>query len=126
MESEQLSTVKLVKEITAKGTELVKKEVELAIAEAKTDLRSELSMVKTLVAAGVAAIVTLNLLLIAAVFGLATVMSPWLAALVLAGVALLVTAALAIVGWRMRVTKPLARTRKTVEEDVQWAKHQIA
>jgi len=126
MESERLSTLELVREITSKGTQLVSKEVELAISEAKSDLRAELDMAKSFAGAAVCAIATLNLLLVAGVLALATAMPAWQAALVFAAVAGAATGALALVGWRKRVTRPLARTRKTLEEDVRWAKQQIA
>jgi len=126
MDAERLPTLELVREITAKGAELVKKEVELAIAETKADLRAELGMVKMLAAAAVGALATLNLLLVAAALALGPVAPPWLAALALAAVAGVVTLLLGAIAWRLRVTRPLARTRKTVEEDVRWAKEQIA
>ena len=31
-----------------------------------------------------------------------------------------------VVGWEYRVTRPLERTRRTLKEDVQWAKEQAA
>jgi hypothetical protein len=33
---------------------------------------------------------------------------------------------LALVGWQQRVSAPLAVTRKTMKEDVQWAKERLA
>jgi len=74
----------------------------------------------------VAALVGLNLLFVAAVFALAMKMPGWVAALVVGGVVLLVAAVLGSIGWSRRVTNPLAMTRKTLKEDVQWAKERVA
>src|SRR5262245_38709864 len=116
-ELERLSTVELFREITGKGTELVRKEVELAVAEAKSDLRAELVMLKLFAAAAVGAISALNLLLLAAVLALADVMPGWQAALAFAAAVAALSAVLGFVGWRKRVTRPLALTRESVKED---------
>jgi len=121
-----LSTRELLVDITSKVSLLVKKEVELATMEVKTDLQKELSMVKALAAAAVAGLLGLNMLLVAAVFALAMKMPGWVAALVVGGVVLLVAAVLGSIGWSRRVTNPLAMTRKTLKEDVQWAKERVA
>ena len=74
----------------------------------------------------VAGIVALNLALTAAALALAPVMTPVHAALCLAGVALAVAIGAAAVAWRKHVAEPLDRTRRTVREDVQWAKETLA
>ena len=102
------------------------KEVELARAEMKADVKRELSMVTMLVAAGVVAVLGVTMLLVAAVFALTVWMPGWLAALVVAAVLLVIGGVLALVGWQQRVSAPLAVTRKTVKEDVQWAKERLA
>jgi uncharacterized protein YciW len=43
-----------------------------------------------------------------------------------AGGLLLIAAIVAYVSWQRRVTAPLALTRKTLKEDVQWAKERLA
>jgi len=53
-------------------------------------------------------------------------MPGWLAALGMAGLLLAIGAVLALVGWKRHVSAPLAVTRKTVKEDVQWAKERLA
>ena len=105
---------------------MVKKEVELATTEVKADLQKELSMVKALAAAVVAGLLGLNMLLVAAVFALAMKMPGWAAALIIGGVVLLIAMVLGSFGWSRRVTNPLAMTRKTLKEDVQWAKERVA
>jgi len=44
----------------------------------------------------------------------------------LAALLLAVGGVLGLVGWRRRVSSPLAMTRKTVKEDMQWAKERLA
>jgi hypothetical protein len=121
-----LSTLELVADITAKVSLLARKEAELATTELKADLQRELTTVKALGAAIVAALLGFSTLLVAAVFALAKVMPGWLAALVVAGAVLTVAAVLGGIGWSHRVTRPLAMTRKTLSDDVQWAKEHIA
>ena len=48
-----------------------------------------------------------------------------LAAVAIAAVFALVAVVAGTIGWRHHVRTPLARTRKTVEEDVQWAKERL-
>jgi uncharacterized membrane protein YqjE len=121
-----LSTVQLVSEIGSKAMELVAKEIDLAKAELREDYQAELAAVKTFAAAAVAGITTLNLLLVAGVFALASYTSPLRAALYVTGLLALITLGTAVHAWRKRITEPLDATRKTVEEDVQWVKEQMA
>ena len=121
-----LSTRDLVTDITRKVSMLVKKEVELARAEVKADFQAELSMVTMMAAGAIAGLLGLNGLLVALIFALAMKMPGWAAALVVGGVMLLVAVALGLIGWSRRVTTPLAMTRKTLREDVQWAKERVA
>jgi Putative Actinobacterial Holin-X, holin superfamily III len=124
-EARSLSTRELVGRVLKAGSLLVAKEVELARAEIKSDLHAELVMVKLLIAAALAAVLGLNLLLVSAVFALTHWLPGWLAALGLGGLLLVVSVALGLIGWNRRVSSPLAITRKTVKEDMQWAKERI-
>jgi uncharacterized membrane protein YqjE len=125
-ETRSLSTRQLLTRLLETVSLLVTKEVELARAELKADVKAELSMVTLLVVAGVVAVFGVTMLLVAAVFALTVWMPGWLAALGLAGLLLAIGAVLALVGWKQRVSAPLAVTRKTVREDVQWAKERLA
>jgi hypothetical protein len=60
------------------------------------------------------------------VFALTAWMPGWLAALGVAALLLAIGALLALFGWTRRVSAPMAVTRKTVKEDVQWAKERLA
>jgi Putative Actinobacterial Holin-X, holin superfamily III len=125
-EPRSLSTVELVSRLVKAGSLLVAKEVELARAEIKADLQAELGVLKLLIAAAVAAVLGMNLLLVSAVFALTRWMPGWLAALALAGVVLAIAVGLGLIGWARRVSSPLAVTRKTVKEDMEWAKERLA
>ncbi|MDP2342631.1 MAG: phage holin family protein [Deltaproteobacteria bacterium] len=118
----QASTADLLRELVHKSTELVKKEIELARVELKSNVDQEVKAARILAVAAVFGVVVLNLLLVAGVFGLATVMPGWLAALCVAGVVFVVTAIVAALGRSRLVREPLERTRKILQEDRQWAK----
>lgn len=120
-----LSTRELIGEIAGKATRLIKTEAELAKAELKADLQSELAMAKGFAVALVCALLGLNTLLVALVFGLTVWMPGWLAALIMGGVMLGLAAIIGFISWSRRVT-PLAATRKSLQEDLQWAKERLA
>lgn len=123
-----LSTRDLVTELAKKASALARKEVELAKAEIRTDLRAEVKMASGLGVAGVCALVTLQLLLTAVVLALMEggVMPGWAAALVVGAVVLAIGTAAGLWGWAKRVRKPLDTTRRSLEENVRWAKEQVA
>ena len=119
------STGELVGRLAEESKQLVKKEVDLAKAELRTELKSEAKLAAGFVAAGFAAFLALQILLAAAVLGLAEAMPGWAAALVV-GLALLVIGGVAaLVGWRSRVQHPLSKTRKTLKEDAQWVQQRM-
>jgi Putative Actinobacterial Holin-X, holin superfamily III len=120
-----MSTRELIAEILGKASLLIKTEAELAKAEIKADLQSQLAVVKGLAVALVCGLLALNMLLVALVLGLTTWIAGWLAALLTAGVLLALGAVIGYIGWTRRVI-PLAVTRKTLKEDVQWAKERLA
>ena len=122
---QERSTVDLVREVAATASALVGKEVELARVELKNDFASELATLKSFGVAAVAGLLALDALLIAAVIALMPYVDGRLAAVVIAAAFALVAVVAGIVGWRYHVRKPLARTRKTVEEDLQWAKDRL-
>jgi hypothetical protein len=121
-----LSVGALINEIMGKVTLLAKKEIELAKVEVKADMESELAMAKGLAIAALVAVLGLNMLLVALVFALATVMPGWLAALLIGGGLVVIGGILGYVSWTRRVTSPLALTRKTIREDGQWVKERLA
>jgi hypothetical protein len=125
-ETQSLTTRQLLTRLIETVSLLVTKEIELVRAEIKADLKAELATVALLVAAGVVAVFAVNMLLVAAVFALTVWMPGWLAALAIVGLLLAIGGVLALVGWTRRVSVPLAITRRTVKEDVEWAKDRLA
>lgn len=123
-----MGTKDLVTEVARKASALARKEVELAKTELRTDLKAEVKMAGGLGAAGLCAIWGVSLLLVAAVLGLMEggVLPGWAAALVVAAVVLAIGAGLGLWGWSRRVRKPLDATRRSLEENVRWAKDRIA
>ena len=124
--TQSLSTRQLLTQLIETVTLLVRKEVELARAEIRADVKAELSMVTLLVAGGVVAVFGVNMLLVAAVFALTVWMPGWLAALAVAVLLLVIGGVIGLVGWQRRVSVPLAVTRKVMKEDVRWAKERLA
>jgi hypothetical protein len=121
-----LSTRELTNQVLGKAVTLVKTEVELAKLELKADVTAQLARVKGLAIAGVLALFAANILLVAGVLALALLMPGWLAGLLVGGVLLVTAAVIGYVSWRRTVSAPLALTRKTLKENVRWAKERIA
>ena len=121
-----LSNRALIGEITGKATLLARKEIELAKAEIRADLKSQLATVKAMGFAALAGLLGVNILLVAVVLALATTIPGWLAALIVGGAILLIGAVVGYVGWRRMVTNPLALTRQSLKEDVRWVKERLA
>lgn len=124
----QMSTRELVNELATKASQLARKEVELAKSELRADIRSEVKMASGLGVAGLCGLFTLQLLLVAVVFALfeGGVMPGWLASLVVAAVVLAIGTAVGLWGWARRVRTPLHTTRRSLKENVRWAKEQVA
>jgi membrane protein len=126
MRVQALPTRELLGEIVEKAGLLARKEVELAKTELRADLTSQLGMAKGLGVAGLASLLGVNLLLVAVVIALAPLVTPWLGALILGGLLVVGGGIVAYVSWNRRVSSPLALTRKSLKEDVQWAKEHLA
>jgi len=120
------STAELMGKLAAQSAALVEKQIALAKAEVKDDLRSEIEAAEGFGVAGICALTVLNLLLVAVVLALSAAMPSWLAALIVAGVMLLLAAIAALVGRGKLVTKPLAKSRRILEEDAHWVKERIS
>jgi Putative Actinobacterial Holin-X, holin superfamily III len=125
-ELERMTNRQLLSHTMQTALDLVKKEVELAKVEVKADLQSEVSMAKGLGVAGLCAIWSVSLMLVACAFALATVLPGWAAALIVAAAVLAVGTIAGLVGWGKRVKKPLQTTLRTLKEDARWAKERMA
>ena len=121
-----MSIRELVAEISAKVALLARKEIALAKAEVKSDLRAQISTAKGLVVAALCVLLGINMLLVALVFVLTAYMAAWLAALLVAAVLLVCGGIVGYLSWSRRVTRPLTLTRKTLRETGQWAKERLA
>jgi uncharacterized membrane protein YqjE len=124
----RMQTKELVTEAGRKASLLVKKEIELAKAELRADVRSEIRMAGGLGVAGICALVGLEMLLVALALALmeSGVLRGWLAAIVVAAVVLAIGAGAGLWGWAKRVRKPLDTTRRSLREDVRWARERMA
>ena|SRR5919198_5301191 len=118
----------LVMELAQKASLLARKEIALAKSELREDLRTEIRSATGLGVAGVGGVCVLNLLLVSVVLALAQadVVSGWLAALLVAAVVLVVGTVAGLVGWKRRVRIPLDATKRSVQENVRWAKERMA
>jgi hypothetical protein len=122
---DSVSTTALLSTATRELGELTRKEIELAKAELRKDLKAELAMVRSFAIAAIAALCFVNMLFVAAALWLAAYLPAWAAALAIAGSLLLVAAGFGYAGWKKKV-KPMESTRKTLKENWQWAKSRIA
>lgn len=125
MPPEQLSARELIAAAAADASELVRDEIELAKLELKEDLKTQAKSAIWLAGAGIGALMILAMLLVSAVLGLATVIAGWGAALIIAGAVALVTTMAGLFGYLKIVKQPLAVTRKTLKEDLEWAKRRL-
>ena len=122
----ELSNRALIKEITGNVSILAKKELELAKAEVRADLKAELATIKALGMAAIAALIGVNLLLVAPILALALAIPGWLAALVVGGAIVVTAVIIGYIGWRRHVRGPLPLTRQTLKEDMRWVKERFA
>jgi uncharacterized membrane protein YqjE len=120
------STRALVSEIGGQFVELAQKEVELARSELVTDVRAGRNAAIALAAGGLVVLMGATLLLVAAALALAQIMAGWLAALIVAAVVLAAGTGTAVVGWSRRPRAVLTLTRKSLKEDWEWLKAQVA
>lgn len=123
-EAPDRSIGELVAEAAGEVSTLVRKELELAKAELKEDVAAVGKGAGAFGAAAFAGYLALLFLSLAAMFGLATVLPTWAAALVVAGCYLVAAGVAALVGKASfaRMTG-LPRTTRTIKEDVEWARH---
>jgi hypothetical protein len=56
----------------------------------------------------------------------AEVVPGWAAALIVAGAVAIIGAIAGLWGWARRVRQPLDTTRRSIQENVRWAKGQVA
>ena len=118
-------TSELLAQLAKDSADLIKKEVELAKTELRGNLHRELRAASDLAIAALFGLLTLNALMVAAIVGLSASLPAWAAALIVATVVLAIAVVVGAVGWKNRVTRPLARTKKTLRDDIRWAKRHL-
>jgi uncharacterized membrane protein YqjE len=117
----EASTAELVGRLAEEAKELVKKEVDLAKSELRSEWKSELKMAAGFAVTAVLAFVALNLLFVALVLALEETFPDGVSALAVAAGTLVIAGAAGAIGWAYRVRKLLPRTQRTLKEDAQWA-----
>ncbi|HZU59983.1 MAG TPA: phage holin family protein [Solirubrobacteraceae bacterium] len=124
-QSQEASVAELVKALSEQTSRLARQEVELAKVElAEKGKRAGIG-VGMFGGAGMFGFYGLGALVAAAILGLATAVSGWLAALIVAAVLGVLAGALALAGKSSvsRATPPVPeQASESVKEDVQWAK----
>ena len=120
------SNLQLVKELVSQLGLLAKKQVELAKAEIRADVRAEARVAGGLGIAAVGAIIVATLLLVTAALALSLVLPGWAAGLIVTGVVAIAVAIVAGVSWSRRVRSPLQHSRSELKEDLRFAKERFA
>lgn len=121
----EMGTGELVKHIGAQAEVLVRKQIELAKAELKHDLKAEATAFGGLGVSAVLGIISVTLLLVTAALALSLVLPGWGAGLIVTGATMAATLTVALISWKKRVSTPLARTRQSLRDDVRWAKERL-
>ena len=116
----------LLGQLLRQTSELLKTELELARAEMRTSIRSVVSTMVMMLTAAVFGMVAVGCLAASLVLALAKRLEPWSAALIVGVVLLVVALGIVMVARSKHKEKPLAKTQKTLKEDVQWAKERAA
>jgi YihY family inner membrane protein len=121
------STVELIRTIGVDLSTLAKKEVELARQEVMEGVMARAMAAGAFVAAGVLALFVVGFFGLAAAEALDGLMRPWASRLVVA-VFFLLLAGIAVLFGKQRAKRPSLtpeETKRTVKEDVAWAKRQL-
>lgn len=125
--TDERSMPELIKAVATDTSTLVKQEVELARHEIVEALVARAKAAGAFAAGGVMALYVLLFLGVAGGLALATAMAGWAAFLIVAG-AFAVLALGAVLFGRFRIKRPPMapeETKRTVKEDVEWAKTQL-
>jgi YihY family inner membrane protein len=122
----QRSTGELMRSIASDTATLVRKQIELAKQEAVEGVRAKVTAAAALGAAAVLGLIALTFLGVTMAAALRIVWPAWLAWIVTAGTFLLLAGAIAAIGMaRMKRGGVGEETKRTVKEDVRWAKTQL-
>jgi uncharacterized membrane protein YqjE len=117
------SAGQLVKEVTEDLSTLVRKEIDLAKAELGKSIAAKAKGAAIIAIAGVLGLFALIFLLLAIRDGFDAFLWTWLSDLITAAILLLIAGIAALIA-RKRLTAPINSelTKKTIKDDVEWAK----
>jgi uncharacterized membrane protein len=116
----------VLQDIVGNIQEIIRSEFRLAKAEVKQEAAKAKSPVIMSIMGGALGLYAFGFLLVTAMLGMATVMSMWMAALIIGAVLAVVSAALLSAGMARlkRVNAVPERTIESIKENVQWTKDQ--
>jgi hypothetical protein len=116
----------ILSELMSDASLLFERQVALARIEAAQLAREDKRAAKLLGSGGLLAFAGVVLLLVALALAIgAALHTLWLGAIIVGGALELAAAALATVGWSARVKAPLSRSRRELEQEYTWARHQL-
>jgi uncharacterized membrane protein YqjE len=123
----QRSVPEVLQDIVSNLQDIIRSEFRLAKTEIKEEASKAVKPATTFGVGLVSGVYGIGFMLLAAVYGLSTVMPAWLAAL-LVGMILAIVAVAFISSGREKLKRTNLspdKAIKSLEENVQWAKHQI-
>ena len=123
----QRTVPEVLQDIVGNIQEIIRSEFRLGTAEIKEEAAMAAKPVATVGAGIIFGVYALGFLFLAIVYALSTVIAPWIAALIVTGVAALLAAVLVASGRGQlkRVKVVPKKTIATVKENVQWATNQM-
>ncbi len=116
-------TAELVREALDQARDLVRLEVALAREEVVSELARAKTAAVALGAAGAFAVSGCTMLLVAIALGFS---KGWLAALLIGGIVLGLSAAMALGGWKDVPTQPLGQTKERLGADLKQLRERVA
>jgi uncharacterized BrkB/YihY/UPF0761 family membrane protein len=118
------SAIRLITSIAGDTATLVRKEMELARQEVVESITERIKGIAALAVAGVLGLFALGWLAATLAAALDNVLVPWASRLIVAGIFLLLAGGAFLFG-RRKPKPPLEETKRTIREDVTWAKAQL-
>ncbi|HUS63956.1 MAG TPA: phage holin family protein, partial [Kofleriaceae bacterium] len=105
---------------------LVQRQIRMARLEAEQQLHREKTVAEMVGIGGALALAGTVVMLVAAALAIGEALGHlWLGALIVGGVLLAIAVAIGLVGWSRRVKEPLPRSRRELDKEVTWARHQL-
>ena len=122
-----LPTGDILRELASNGSLLIQRQVKLAELEARRNVVREKKSVELFGVAGAIAYAGVIVLLVAAALAIGAALGDrfWAGALIIGGALLLIAGILAPIGWKLRVKRPLRRTREELDKELSWGKAQL-